>query len=179
MDWLNYRFGKRKNNIFNLLLQLLFAMRSENMMTLAELKGYAKQTGGTDFSTNQESFLDAFLYGEFHEEEFDWGAIAEKLSDSELASLMLALCHALIAGSAENRDGSRLDVIMRAYEAVAKWQRHHLTSPDEILEALEKLRQPVKDLSKGGWIEAISYFQIIESGIRRRMGLVTALLQIP
>lgn len=149
-------------------------MRDEILPTLSELLRLSKEKWNEDHSSEAECFVDAFSNGEYHEEDFSWGDIASCLNANQLVSLFLPVCHALIRGATEHREGESLDAIMKLYSNLVKWQKHHLKDPMEILQSLDDVRPYVLKLSsESGWIEGKYFFQMLDCGIRRRMGLTT------
>lgn len=149
-------------------------MRNEILPTTTELLRLAKEKWDEDHTSEAECFVDAFSNGEYHEEDFSWGDIASCLNVNQIVSLFLPVCHGLIRGSVEHREGESLEAIMDLYSNLVKWQKNHLKDPREILQSLENVRPYVLNLSlESGWIEAKYFFQMLDCGIRRRMGLTT------
>ena len=149
-------------------------MRNETLPTTKELLRIAKKNFNNDSLSEAESFVDAFSNGEFHEEEFSWGALSDCLSRDQLVSLFLPVCHGLIRGSSDHLEGVSLNAIMRLYSSLVKWQQNLLKEPSEILSSLDEVRHFVLSLvSEEGWVEAKYFFQMLDYGVRRRMGLVT------
>ena len=151
-------------------------MRDEPLPTLYELLQEAKELLKADFTfTEAECFVDAFQNGEFHEEEPDLIHLTDRLSERELASLYLPVCKAMISGSVHHREGPTLKLLMDCYTALAKWQRKHLSSPEEVVSALERVRplifSEVIENRSTWWSEVFHHFEMLEAGIRRRMGV--------
>ena len=147
-------------------------MRTEPLPSLAELVDYARKTWHQEFDSQEECFLDAFENGEYHEEEFCWGSLADSLPPAELGSLFLPVCRALIASEPANRDGGNLAALVGLFTALGKWQRRTLKTPEDLLIALDTVRPLVFKLSRG-WTEAKYLYQMLDFAIRRRMGLST------
>jgi hypothetical protein len=134
----------------------------------------AKKNFNEEHFSEAEAFVDAFSNGDFHEEEFSWGAVSDCLSRDQVVSLFLPVCHGLIRGSVDHREGESLEAIMRLYTNLIKWQQNHLKEPADILSSLDEVRPYVLSLaSEGGWVEAKYFFQMLDYGVRRRMGLLT------
>lgn len=150
-------------------------MRNEAIPSTAALLRRAKDNWNQDFASEAECFVDAFCHGEYHEEEFDWGAFADGLSRNQLASVVLPVIRGLIAGSVDHREGQTLERIVVLYSRLVQWQNNHLEDPQVLLDALNDIRPLVLQLSSGedGWTEAQYFYQILDFGIRRRMGLMT------
>lgn len=149
-------------------------MRNETLPTTKELLRIAKENCNEDSLSESECFVDAFSNGEFHEEEFSWAGVSDCLTRNQIVSLFLPVCHGLIRGSVDHREGDSLDAIMLLYTNLVKWQQNHLNEPADILSSLDEVRPFVLSLaSEGGWVEAKYFFQMLDYGIRRRMGLAT------
>jgi len=150
-------------------------MRNEILPTPPELVQMAKQNWNEEFSSEAECFVNAFSNGEYHEEDFDWGGIGDALTKDQLVSLFLPVCHALIRGSVDHREGASLDAIMQLYSQLIKWQKNHLKEPADILVSLDTVRPYVLALvaDTPAWSEAKYFYQTLDYGIRRRMGLAT------
>ncbi len=137
----------------------------------------AKAVWNQEFDSDEECFLDAFLHGEFHEEEPDFVSLTEALSKRQLISLFLPVCRVLIASSVNCREGSKsLKTLMDCFSALGKWSKAQLRSPEEILKPLGEtrvvvFREVVEHRGEGWWAHIFSYFEMLEAGIYRRMGV--------
>lgn len=150
-------------------------MRDEPLPSFREMVQYAKDTWNQTFESEEECFLDAFRHGEYHEEEPTLLRVSDRLSDQELASLYLPICQAMISGSVEHREGPTLRVLMDCFATLGKWHRKHLSDPQEVLVALAKVRPLVFEevlANKGTWwVGVLQHLEMLETGIRRRMGI--------
>lgn len=149
------------------------SLRTMKLMSVSELRRYSKETHGHDHATDEEAFLDAYRYGAYHEDRVNWDRVAQRLSKDELADAWKAICHMLIAGSIENRDGANLKKLMELQEAIARWQDTALKSPEDLYGPLEAVGNlVVAELPQGGyWRQIAIYFLILNSGIRQRAGV--------
>lgn len=144
------------------------------LMRLSDLKEHAKKSFNQTYATDGECFVDAFRYGEYHEERVDWHIVAKQLSRDALVDLWPAVCHWLIAGSAEHREGPTLALIIGVHEAIARWQCNQLEKPEDVLAPLAKVRELLTAELKADakrWREVAIYFVMLESGIRQSMGV--------
>lgn len=150
-------------------------MRNEKLPTLREMVQYAKDTWDQTFENESECFVDAFENGEYHEEEPRLVSLTIGLTDQELASLYLPVCKAMISGSVSHRDGDTLKLLMDCYSALGRWERKHLSSPDEVLSPLAQVRKlmfsEVLERPNTWWRKVFSNFEMLEAGVRRRMGV--------
>lgn len=143
------------------------------LMNAAELRRYAKETFREDFQTDTDAFLDAFQHGAYHEERTDWHGMAGKFSPDELARMWLAICHWLICGSVENRDGKNLQTLMATHDLICRWQMTALKPTDDLYSNLDAVAKLILAESKEGgyWRDITTYFVILNSGIRQRAGV--------
>jgi hypothetical protein len=137
---------------------------------MREIREHAKATWGEEFTNDEDAFVEAFMTGEFHEEQADWSGLAAKLNPSELANLFPPIAHFLVATGVRQGD-PELPIIIKFQEALVAWRDCHLKHPVEILDALRDFGEVMKVKATGEWGFAIlGYFEILRSGILNRMG---------
>ncbi len=153
----------------------LGCMRSEPFPSLTQLRKESIEKWGDTYPDEASAFLDACLNGEYHEEEASLQMLGDQLSEQELASLFLPVCHGLIAGSANHRDGEGLATVMRCYSALELWQRKRLDSTEQLLTALADVRnlviESLAEQKSLWWYQIWESMRILEYGVRSRMGL--------
>jgi hypothetical protein len=141
-------------------------MEFSKLMPLRELHAHCKESSEQTFENDDDVLENAFTYGVFHEEEFRFGLLAARLSDSELASLFLPIGHALIRGTT----GGRVGEVRRLYEALSEWQDGRLKNKQRLTDALAVVRSSVFDLSRNWAPVAVPFFRVLELGINERLG---------
>jgi hypothetical protein len=110
-------------------------MELSKLLSLQELRAEYEDFP-QKFSTDEEMLEDAFGYGQYHEEEFRFERLGERLSDPELASLFLPVGHALVRGGSDDYGAKK---VTKVYRALSDWQDGKLESKDQLLKALWKL----------------------------------------
>ncbi len=149
-------------------------MRNDPFPSLEQLRKESIEKWGDSYPDEASAFLDAFQNGEYHEESAEMYALGDKLTDVELASLFLPICHGLVAGTVENRQGPGLELIMRCYSLLEFWQRGQLEAVDGLLSHLEEVREMVGaallEEKSLWWFQIWETMRILEHGVRSRLG---------
>lgn len=152
----------------------LRCMRNEPFPSLEQLRKESIEKWGDTYPNEASAFLDACLNGEYHEESAELHALGDKLTDVELASLFLPICHGLVAGCVDHREGPGLDKIMRCYSLLDLWQRGKLEAIDGLLSHLEEMREMVGaallEEKSLWWFQIWETMRILEHGVRSRLG---------
>jgi hypothetical protein len=147
-------------------------MEFSELMTRGELSKFYKETFGQTFSPDDdELLLDAFRHGPYHEEEFFFELLAQKLSDRELASIFLPVAHLLIASTAEVHPD-----VQALYIALSEWQNQRLKDPQKLIGSLGRVRKLVLSSQvepAASKADAIAFFKVLELGILDRLGFPT------
>jgi hypothetical protein len=140
-------------------------MEFSKLLPLPELHAHYKEDFDQTFATDNDLLEDAFTHGAFHEEEFRFGLLAARLSDSELASLFLPIAHALVRGTSSGH----LDEVRELYQALEEWQSGKLKDRHLLTDCLARVRSSVLGLT--GWLSpAIPFYRVLELGINERLG---------
>jgi hypothetical protein len=143
-------------------------MEFSKLMPLPELHAHCKEYFEQIFDNDDDLLEDAFSHGLYHEEEFRFGLLAARLSDSELASLFLPIGHALIRGTT----GGRIEEVRRLYEAFSEWQNGQLKDKQRLTDDLAVVRSSVFDLSRNWAPAAVPFYRVLELGINERLARV-------
>ena len=144
-------------------------MEFSKLMSLPELHAHCKKYFDQTFPNDSDLLEDVFGYGEYHEEEFRFGLLAQRLSDAELASLFLPVGHVLVRGASKD-NMSRIEEVTRLYRALSEWLDGRLTEKQQLIDALAEVRPCVFRLVPGLSSDAVPFFRVLEMGINERLG---------
>jgi hypothetical protein len=150
------------------LIPISSGMEFSKLSSLDELHSEYKEHNAQMFPNDEQVLGDAFSYGPYHEEEFRFELLSERLSDAELASLFLPVGHALIRGAgSDDHDATK---VTKVYRALSAWQDGKLEVKDQLLKALSEARSSVLGLDRAWRAIAVSFFRVLETGINKRLG---------
>jgi hypothetical protein len=143
-------------------------MEFSKLSSLQELRSKYKEDFSQTFSSDEQMLEDAFSHGPYHEEEFRFELLGERLSNSELASLFLPVGHVLVRGAGSDDHGAKK--VTKVYRALSDWQDGKLEAKDHLLKGLAEVRLSVLGLDSGWRKVAVPFFRVLEVSINKRLG---------